>query len=439
MGCCVSSPHGQRKYRDADDLDEEIVPLRTFGTYRSGSNLVPDDIAGLPSTHLEEHLISHSDELLYEAEIDHGYSFRGLRLSYLCLCTPWGLVYLLSKGLSKLLTIFPCDEAFCWVRKEYSTRTFFRIYPNRIGFNHPKVRFPWAYCGCGSWNADQILAHPFDRGAFGFSTVRCFAIDYFCCTWPLYGSSVARHRCACNGPIWNRMLTDCGGCWCDEWICQVFFCSYRYTGLAQPDEVAFAASIALQAYFEGRPLTRVDMDKCLDLWRNLISEEHDPVRRKRPVCCEPYIVPIVDCRRCYAVSHLKRRIPFPEGQVTDELKEIYGRYDEDCRNQIERYRKFTGPVRASTLCRIAGCRRFCGRKGFLFCTEGCHHCNRKAGEPAPPFECHDFDDDFDASTVLMKVLGPPPPNVLIKRWRWDPEKNENVLETIPEQSEKSKQ
>jgi hypothetical protein len=28
MGCCVSSPHSKRIYRDPADLDEEIVPLR---------------------------------------------------------------------------------------------------------------------------------------------------------------------------------------------------------------------------------------------------------------------------------------------------------------------------------------------------------------------------------------------------------------------------
>jgi len=164
MGCCVSSPHGQRKYRDADDLDEEIVPLRTFGTYRSGSNLVPDDIAGLPSTHLEEHLISHSDELLYEAEIDHGYSFRGLRLSYLCLCTPWGLVYLLSKGLSKLLTIFPCDEAFCWVRNNTAPERFFVSTPIELCSITPRSDFPGRIVGAGAgtlikfWRIRLIVA-----------------------------------------------------------------------------------------------------------------------------------------------------------------------------------------------------------------------------------------------------------------------------------------
>ena len=77
-----------------------------------------------------------------------------------------------------------------------------------------------------------------------------------------------------------------------------------------------------------------------------------------------------------------------------------------------------------------GCRRVFGRKGLIFCTEGCcSNCDRKAGEPAPPLAEHDIDDEMDASSILIKVVGPPPPNVVIKRWRWDPEAGENYLET----------
>jgi hypothetical protein len=35
----------------------------------------------------------------------------------------------------------------------------------------------------------------------------------------------------------------------------------------------------------------------------------------------------------------------------------------------------------------------------------------------------------------MKVIGPPPPNVVIKRWRWDAEKNEYFLEIYPNAEE----
>jgi hypothetical protein len=193
------------------------------------------------------HLATNADLVLYEAEIDHGYAFRCYRLAVLCLFTPWGLLYLASKGCSKLCKALSCDEACCWVRKEYSTRTFFRVYPNRIVYNHPAVRKPWGFfgyverrisllcprlqlisskslgvdvfslCRCGSWNADKIETNHFDRGAFGFSVQNCGSLAYLCCTWPVYGGTIVRHRCQCNGPVWNRMLTDCGGCWCDEW------------------------------------------------------------------------------------------------------------------------------------------------------------------------------------------------------------------------------
>jgi len=65
MGCCSSSPHSRRKYKDPADLDEVIVPLRKFGQYRNGTtNIVPDDIDGLPSTHNYKHLASDPDTLL---------------------------------------------------------------------------------------------------------------------------------------------------------------------------------------------------------------------------------------------------------------------------------------------------------------------------------------------------------------------------------------
>jgi hypothetical protein len=103
-----------------------------------------------------------------------------------------------------------CDELCCWVRKEYSARTFFRVYSNRIEFNEPRARIPFGYLGCGSWNEDVIATHPFDRGAFGFSRVNSCTTAHTLGIWPSYGGVVARHRCQCNGPLWNRMFTDCG-------------------------------------------------------------------------------------------------------------------------------------------------------------------------------------------------------------------------------------
>lgn len=176
--------------------------IRYFGKNRVGSNLVPDDIAGLPSTHLQEHLASNKDVILYQAEIDHGKAWRCLSLECLLIFTP--------KGISKIFERMSCDEPFCWVRKEYSTRTYFRVYPNRIDVNEPSCRVPFGCLGCGSWNGDKIVAHPFDRGAFGFQHVRCGAPTSLFCCMPVFGGTVARHRCQCNGPLWNRMFSDCG-------------------------------------------------------------------------------------------------------------------------------------------------------------------------------------------------------------------------------------
>jgi hypothetical protein len=119
----------------------------------------------------------------------------------------------------------------------------------------------------------------------------------------------------------------------------------------------------------------------------------------------------------------------------NNLPQVYEDYEKKRSKQIENYTTFHGPVRNSTVCRALGFRRFFGRKGFIFCTEGCTHFSRKAGDPAPQFEEQDFEDAWDASTVLMKVLGPPPANVVVKRWRYDPEKCENFLQTFPEGTE----
>lgn len=81
---CCASPHSARRYPELakEQNDEENIPLqdrRTFGHYRSGSVLVPDDIAGLPSTQMRHTLASNPDPVLYEAEIDQGRGMRGIR------------------------------------------------------------------------------------------------------------------------------------------------------------------------------------------------------------------------------------------------------------------------------------------------------------------------------------------------------------------------
>jgi hypothetical protein len=113
--------------------------------------------------------------------------------------------------------------------------------------------------------------------------------------------------------------------------------------------------------------------------------------------------------------------------------QVYDKYESDRTKQIENYSANHGPVGdTSTICRALGCRRFFGRKGVIFCTEGCSNCSRKAGDPAPPFEDQDFDDTWDAQIVLMSVLGPPPSNVVVRRWKYDPEKGDNTLTMFPE-------
>ena len=148
--------------------------------------------------------------------------------------------------------------------------------------NYPQLRF-FGLLGCGSWNSDNIVSHPFDRGAFGFRPVRCGLRAFLCGGWTVYGETVSRQRCQCNGSLWPRLL-DCGGWWCDEWICDVCGCAWGYNGIADADETSFAAGIALQAYFEGRVISKDDMDKCLAYWKENVSEMHDPEGKKRDVC-----------------------------------------------------------------------------------------------------------------------------------------------------------
>ena len=98
--------------------------IRYFGTNRAGSNLVvPDDIDGLPATigSLDNHLVSNREVLFYEAETGHGKAFRCFRFSLLCIATLWGIAYLLTKSIFHICGFCKCDEAWCWVWKEYST------------------------------------------------------------------------------------------------------------------------------------------------------------------------------------------------------------------------------------------------------------------------------------------------------------------------------
>lgn len=237
---------------------------------------------------------------------------------------------------------------------------------------------------------------------------------------------MARQRCQCNGPLWH------GGWWCDEWPCDMFFCTFRYTGLADGDEVAFASNIALQAYFEGRKITRLDMDKCLAYWREHISEYHNPVDRKRPVMCEPFYIPCIPSSCVYrSLCQCRRQLPnrYTNATDTQQIQEVYDQYEQHRQRQIQRWVQFKHPARHSTICQILACQRLFGRKGLLFCTEGCcdsppigccyRQLGRKPGDPFPPSPNSDWDEEHNAARVLQAVLGNPPRNVVYEEWQWD--------------------
>ena len=148
---------------------------------------------------------------------------------------------------------------------------------------------------------------------------------------------------------------------------------------------------------------------------------------------------------CYEWVHPRREIPYnPEDdEYTSEVVEVYKKY-EDLRNrQVRDYKRFWGPVRNGTICRQLGCRRVFGRRGLIFCTEGCcdgpnsHHTGctlKKRGDPAPGIVPRDIDDEHDASVILQKVLGDPPSNVLYRRYEWDDEENQLGLVERPQRN-----
>lgn len=83
--------------------------------------------------------------------------------------------------------------------------------------------------------------------------------------------------------VWSLIIVYATWFW-NERMCDMCCCTYRYAGIANADETSFAAGIALQAYFEGRVITKEDMDKCIKYWKENVSEMEDPDGRKRGVC-----------------------------------------------------------------------------------------------------------------------------------------------------------
>lgn len=146
MGCCCSSPHAVRlPYpNELEEEQAENIPLRTFGKFRSGSGvLVVDDIVALPSTQIPEALATDPNIILYQAEVDQGRACRGMR-PLLCgltiLTLPFAYLYACFKSVVSGYGI-NCDESCQWVRKEYSTRVWYKVYSNRIETNTPMCRF----------------------------------------------------------------------------------------------------------------------------------------------------------------------------------------------------------------------------------------------------------------------------------------------------------
>lgn len=124
---------------------------------------------------------------------------------------------------------------------------------------------------------------------------------------------------------------------------------------------------------------------------------------------------------------------------TEEWMEVYTQHVELREKQVRNYKTFIGPVRKSTICKAAGCRRVFGRRGLIFCTEGCCEEQKRKDDPAPPFLYRDVDDENDASVILQKVLGDPPKNVRYRRLHPIDEENQlELTEETPPENQKYK-
>lgn len=430
MGVYCSSPYVQRKYQDGYfvhsnplDGDDDVyyegeedgraeegkgtnaidkvedLPSQSFGNvYGSTFNVLPDDLSALS----DPYLVVNMNECLYVAEIDQGHAFRCLRpwLPLALACYPVTAA-IAASGLVPLLGCTTCDEMCCWVKKEFSQRVYIKVYPNRVEINYPTMRIPWGLFGCGSWTTDAVRTHPFDRGAFGFRLVHC-TYAHLLCFLPVYGGVVARQRCQCNG---SPKRHGCNGWWCTEWPCGAMCCSFRYNGLAHPEEFAAAAGLALQAFFEGRALHPNDMERCLEFWRKHVWEKREDTRQ---VCCEGFALgnPL-NGSLCYQFwTHPFRSIPFKKEQQTPHLVRVYAEYAKLREDQIKYYKQVTAKERTRTICRCMGCERVCGQNGVFFCAEDIACCHKKdhsseEKRSSPPM-------DINAPYILHQVLGPAP-------------------------------
>ena len=390
MGCISSSPHQQRCYEQTDGGRSKPF---LFGKYRAGTEaggvLIPSDIDGLPSCQILSNFKNTAP--LYVAQNDEGEAFK-------C-CANWALALpccwprAVSMGWNQLSSLCDCTPICCWVKKELSTRTVYRVFSNRIEVSMPSTRFPWACLGCGSWNIDNVRPYVFDRGAFGFRRVRCGSKSHCCCLWEPFGGVVGRQRCPCNGSPWPRAASDCGGWWCDEWLCLYCGCHYHYHGLADPDEAAFASNAALQAYFEGRALDGAAMARLVAFYRARLApaplrlpggqQSQSQAPRDWPVGCLNALCPCPAGLAAYEATHPPRRPP-AHGS-TPETARVYEKYGSERAFQLRRFRAVEVPSRGR-LCDACGFARAFGRRGICFCTEDADRCGSHAfGDAAPAF------------------------------------------------------
>jgi len=176
MGCIASSPHQKRFDFNSAAPPGEDAPFQPFhfGMYatgnEAGSVLIPSHIDGLPSCQIGGNFSNKSP--LYIAKYDEGYAFKccwNWTLLAPC-CWPYAIY---SFSPSCLLGVLECFPICCWLRKELSTRTVYRIFTNRIEVSNPTTRFPWAYCGCGSVSScSNVESFFFSFFLFLFSLLR---------------------------------------------------------------------------------------------------------------------------------------------------------------------------------------------------------------------------------------------------------------------------
>lgn len=215
--------------------------------------------------------------------------------------------------------------------------------------------------------------------------------------------------------IFLLQFSDCGGCWCEEWVCNYCGCLFVYHGLADPDEAAFASNIALQAYFEGRKLTIQEMNKCVEYFKDLIAPKPPPPHNLRGTTfLFRFLLAIFDFIRSvlkgeifYRMTHPVRKNPFVP--PTSETTRVYDLHTEDRVADLDRFHN--KQMHDYSVPKCLGCDRWFGRRGVCFCTEDITNCfTHKKKTVAPPHETPLAYDqgEYSAADILRRVVGPPP-------------------------------